>query len=273
MSEELIAKWLDDRHSLDEAEAAELLRVLTADPELAQTVRDQLSTEDLASRRLGVDCRNFENHVGQRLVGSGSEGCFLKSTLDAVEHAGRRRPWKAWLPEAAAAAVLVAGLLLLLLRKDEIPATMPAAATKSLQPGLRAQYYTGQTLSGKVIDRVDAIPDFSWGRGNPPIAAPKDVYSARWTGKLTPTQSARYTLHARYDDGVRVWLDGKLLIDDWKGRYVIVDRQIPVDLAAGRAYDLKIEYFNGGDRGVMQLYWSCAGRPEEILPESVLSHE
>jgi hypothetical protein len=273
MSEDLIAKWLDDRHSLDETEAAELVRVLTADPELAQQVRDQLATDDLASRRLGVDRRNFEKQVAQRLVGSGSEGSFLKSTLDAVEHAGRRRPWKAWLPEAAAAAVLVAGLLFLLLRKEETPTTTPAAAAKPLQPGLRAQYYRGQTLQGKAIDRVDATPDFTWSRGNPPIAAPKDVYSARWTGKLTPTVAGRYTLHARYDDGIRVWLDGKLLIDDWNGRYVIVDRRDQVDLEAGRAYDLKIEYFNGGDRGVMQLYWSCAGRPEEILPESVLSHE
>lgn len=274
MSEALIAKWLDDRRSLDDAEAEELHRALSADPALAQRVRDQLATEDLASRRLGVDRRNFVNQVAQRLAGAGSEGRFLKSTLDAVEQqAGRRRSsWRVWMPEAAAAAVLVIGLLLLLLRKEESPTPTPAAS-KSLLRGLRAQYYPTQTLQGKATDRVDPSPDFTWDRGNPPIPTQKDVYSARWTGKLTPTLSGSYTLHARYDDGIRVWLDGKLVFDDWNGRYVIVDRQAQVDLEAGRAYDLRIEYFNGGDRGVMQLYWRCAGRPEEIIPESVLSHE
>jgi hypothetical protein len=277
MSEDLIAKWLDDRRSLDESEATELHRVLSADPALAQMVRDQLSTDDLASRRLGVDRRNFENQVAQRLVGTGSEGSFLKSTLDAVEQSDRRRaPWRAWMPEAAAAAILVVGLLLLLLRREAIPPppTQAApAASKPLFQGLRAQYYKTQTLQGKAVDRVDAVPDFTWKAGNPPIPTSKDVYSARWTGKLTPPVSGRYTLHARYDDGIRVWLDGKPVIDDWNGRYVIVDRRAEVDLESGRAYDLKIEYFNGGDRGVMQLFWSAAGRAEEIVPESVLSHE
>jgi len=275
MSEELIAKWLDDRRSLDESEAAELHRVLSADPALRQNLHELLSLDDLLSRRLSDDRRNFENQVAQRLVGSGSEGSFLKSTLNAVEQSERRRsPWRAWMPEAAAAAVLVVGLLLLLLRKEDAatPSVAPAASKPSYR-GLRAQYYQTQTLLGKPIERVDATPDFTWKAGQPPIATAKDVYSARWTGKLTPPATDRYTLRARYDDGIRVWLDGKLLIDDWKGRYVIVDRQAQVDLQAGRAYDLKIEYFNGGDRGVMQLFWSSAGRPEEIVPESVLSHE
>ncbi len=276
MSEDLIAKWLDDRHSLDETEAAELVRVLTADPDLRQNVVELLSLDDLLSRRLSVDRRNFEKQVAQRIIGSGSEGSFLRSTMDAVELSTRRRPWKAWLPEAAAAAVLVAGLLWLLMRKEETPTIAPSpapAAAKPLYRGLRAQYFRDQSLKGKAVDRVDATPDFTWIAGKPPIPAPRDVYSARWTGKLTPAESGRYTLHARYDDGVRVWLDGKLVIDDWNGRYVIVDRKAQVDLEAGRAHDLKIEYFNGGDRGVMQLYWAAAGAGEEILPESVLSHE
>jgi len=275
MSEELIAKWLDDRRSLDDTEAAELRRVLSADPALAQMVREQLSTDALASRRLGVDRRNFENQVAQRLLGAGSEGSFLKSTLDAVEQSDRRRgPWRAWMPEAAAAAVLVAGLLLVLLLRKEEDSTRPGpAGAKVVRHGLHAQYYRGQLLKGSSTDRVDKVLNFTWDRGNPPLSATKDVYSARWTGKLTPAESGRYTLHARYDDGVRVWLDGKLVIDDWHGNYVIVDRKVQVDLQDGRAYDLKIEYFNGGDLGVMQLFWTPPGRSEEILPESMLSPE
>jgi len=274
MSDALIAKWLDDRRSLDDAEAAELLRLLSADPVLRQNVREVLSVDDLVARRLGVDRRNFEKQVAQRLLGSGSEGSFLKSTLDAVAVAGRRRAsWRTWIPEVAAAAVLVAGLLLLLLRREETPAPSMPAAPPRVTRGLHAEYYPGQRLEGKPIERLDATPDFRWDGANPPIPVPKGVYSVRWTAKVTPTVSGRTTLHARYDDGIRVWWDGKLVIDDWNGRYVVVDRSSAVDLEAGRAYDLKIEYFNGGGRGVMQLFWSCPGRPEEILPLSALSTE
>jgi hypothetical protein len=90
---------------------------------------------------------------------------------------------------------------------------------------------------------------------------------------VIPKVSERTRFHARYDDGIRIWIDGKLLLNDWAGRYVIMDRTVEVDLKAGQPVDLKIEYFNGGDRGVMRLSWSSPSQPEEIIPESALSHE
>lgn len=270
MSEDLIARWLDDRASLSDDEAAELERLLTADPALARQVKDQLATDELLSRRLAVDRRNFENQVAQRIVGSESEKRFVKSTLDKVDDVQRRRSaWRARLPEAAAAAVLVGALLLVLLRREPAPVVVPAGASRQ---GLHAQYHRDQFLKSVPVDRIDPVVDFTWEKGHPPIATQKDVYSVRWTGKLTPAYSERYTLHAKYDDGVRIWLDGKVVIDDWKGRYTVDDKSVQIDLEAGRAYDLKIEYFNGGALGVMRLFWSSPSTPEEIVPESALSH-
>jgi len=273
VTEDLIARWMDDRAGLSEEEAAELARVLTADPELVRQVKDQLATDELLSRRLAVDRRNFENQVAQRIVGTGSEVRFLKSTLDAVrDRRGRRWSWRARLPEAAAAAILIAGLFLML-RRDPTMATRPPAAPGPVQGGLRAQYFRGQELRGAPVERVDSTIDYSWAAGQAPIATTKDVYSVRWIGKVTSKVSERTTFHARYDDGVRIWVDGKLRLNDWTGRYVIEDRKFDVDLRAGLPVDLKIEYFNGGDRGVMQLAWSSPSQPEEIIPESALSHE
>jgi len=273
MSEDLIARWLDDRASLSEDEAAELHRLLSGDPALARQVKDQLATDELVSRRLAVDRRNFENQVAQRIVGDGTGGSFLKSTLDAVQdRRGRRFAWRSRLPEAAAAAILIAGLFLLL--RQERPTTVPAApVAKPVQHGLRAQYYKTQTLQGVPTERVDSTVNYSWSAGQPPIATSKDVYSVRWTGKLTPKYTERYTFHARYDDGVRIWIGGKVLNDDWNGRYTIVARRFEADLVADQPVDLKIEYFNGGDRGVMQLSWSSKSQPEEVIPETALSHE
>jgi hypothetical protein len=275
VSEELIARWLDDRASLTEDEAAELVRLLSDDPALAQQVKDQLATDELLSRRLAVDRRNFENQVAQRIVGAGTEKIFLESTLDAVRVRGGRRGgwrWRAHLPEAAAAALLIAGLFLLLRRDGATPEFTPAAPNTARQ-GLRAQYYKGLQLSGTPIVRVDPKVDFSWAAGQPPIAASKDVFSIRWTGTLTAKYSERYRLRARYDDGVRIWVGGKVVLDDWNGRYAVVDSPIDLDLKAGQPVVLRIEYFNGGDRGVMQLFWSSPSQREEIIPETALSYE
>lgn len=272
MSEDLIAKWMDDRASLTDEEAAELHRVLSGDPDLAREVKDQLAVDELVSRRLAVDRRNFENQVAQRIVGAGTDGSFLKSTLAAVrDERSRKISWKARLPEAAAAAVLIAGLFLLLRR--ETPSESPVPAASPVLRGLRAQYYQGQSLQGVPIDRIDSTVDYSWRAGQPPIAATKDVYSVRWRGKLTPRFTERTTFLVRYDDGVRIWMDGKVVLDDWAGRYVIVAKKFEVDLTAGRPVDLKIEYFNGGDRGVMQMSWSSKSLPEEVIPETALSYE
>jgi hypothetical protein len=268
VSEDLIARWLDDRAGLTEEQAAELARLLGADPDLAQRVKDQLATDDLLSRRLAVDRRNFDNQVVQRILSAGSEGRCLQSTLDAVL-GGRRTSWRSRLPEAAAAAILIAGLFLILRKEPPAPVVGPAAARQ----GLHAQYYQGPKLRGAPVERSDPTINFQWSAGQAPIPAAKDVYSVRWTGTLTPKFSERYTLHARYDDGLRIWVGGILVLDDWNGRYVVADRKVEVDLVAGRPTLLKVEYFNGGDRGVAQIGWSSASQPEEILPESALSPE
>ena len=275
MSEDLIARWMDDRAGLSEEEAAELARVLGADPALARQVKDQLATDELLSRRLAVDRQNFEAQVAQRIVGAGTDGSFLSSTLGRVreERRERRSPWRGRLPEAVAAAILIAGLLLVLRRENPGPTPAPAAPARPVLPGLRAQYYQGAELRGPSVDRIDSTVDFFWAAGQPPRPAPRDLYSVRWTGKLTTRVSERTRLHARYDDGVRIWVGGKLILDDWTGRYVIVDQGVDVDLVAGQPVDLRIEYFNGGDRGVIQLFWSSPRQPEEIIPESALSHE
>jgi hypothetical protein len=270
VSEDLIARWLDDRAGLTGEEAEELARVLGSDPELAQRVKDQLLTDELLSRRLAVDRRNFDNQIAQRIVGSGSEGRFLQSTLDAVRVGRQATPsWRSRLPEAAAAAILIAGLFLILRKEPPAPVVGPASA----RHGLHAQYYAGLDLRGAPVERIDPTVNFQWSAGQPPIPAGKDVYSVRWTGTLTPKFSERYTIHARYDDGLRIWVGGVKILDDWNGRYVVTERRVEVELNAGRPTPVKIEYFNGGDRGVAQIRWSSASQPEEILPESSLSPE
>ncbi|HVE40447.1 MAG TPA: PA14 domain-containing protein [Planctomycetota bacterium] len=268
MSDQLLAKWVDDRSSLTEEEASELLACLEADPGLARAAKDQLLADELVSRRLAQDRAHFEQQVAQRLLSQGRDGSFLASTLDAVRRMDRRRAFRRWAAELAAALVLVAGLFFLVFRREA--SVTPASALRS---GLRAEYFPNRDLRGVPVTRIDPGLDFTWAAGAGPIVARNDIFSARWTGKIQARVGGRTTLRVRHDDGVRVWIGTTPVIDDWKGRLRIAESRGELELEAGKTYDLRVEYFNGGDRGVLQLYWSAAGMPEELIPPSQFSHD
>jgi len=76
----------------------------------------------------------------------------------------------------------------------------------------------------------------------------------RWTGTLTPTKSGRYALALRSDDGSRLYLNGKLLVDDW-GDHPPTLKTAEIELVAGKSYDLRLEYFEGILGASVELLW------------------
>jgi len=71
--------------------------------------------------------------------------------------------------------------------------------------------------------------------GKPAPELPADNFSARWTGKLTPTISGKYRFGAIADDGVRIYLDGKLIAEDWT-EHAPTTVTAEVTLEAGKSY-------------------------------------
>jgi beta-glucosidase len=131
---------------------------------------------------------------------------------------------------------------------------MPAGGNRA-EHGLRAEYYDNQNFSGAPrLVRVDRQIQFTWAMGSPDSLIPRDHFSVRWTGRLTPVQSGRYKLGASTDDGVRLWLDGRLLIDHWFERGATLD-MVPVKLEAGRAYDIRIDYYENAGWSYAALVW------------------
>lgn len=94
-------------------------------------------------------------------------------------------------------------------------------------------------------------------------------FSTRWTGTLTVPRSGDYTLCTRSNDGVRVWLDQQLLIDNWNEHSVTEDTAT-VSLSAGQARPLKVEFFYAGGDVTMQLLWSGPGRKKQLIPTTAL---
>jgi len=128
-------------------------------------------------------------------------------------------------------------------------------------PGLRAEYFPNPDLAGApALVRMDAAIDFRWTLFPPAPSLPDGWYSVRWTGRLAAPPGGARRLGVEGDDGYRLFLDGKLLIDDW-APVGFATRTAPVALAPGRAADLRLEFreTTGGAR--VRLVWD-AGVPD-----------
>jgi GH43 family beta-xylosidase len=135
------------------------------------------------------------------------------------------------------------------------------------QPGLRAEYFADYL--DPVLEQIEPTLDHDWGDGAPSKDVGKDRFSARWTGMLVPPESGMYTLTAETDDGVRLWIDGKLVIDDWHGHFVTAT-DAAVALQAGVPVSIRLDYFELDLAASARLSWSSATLAKEIIPTTSL---
>jgi len=144
------------------------------------------------------------------------------------------------------------------------PDAAPPAAV-----GLRAAYYDNPNLTAPRDVRVDPTVDFAWGRRGPTRRVDDETFSVRWTGQLVSPRAGTHTLHLTGDDGVRLWLDGRLVIDAWR-RQEVTEASARVALAPGRAHEIRLEYFESRGNATVRLEWSSAGRRREVVPSAAL---
>jgi len=137
--------------------------------------------------------------------------------------------------------------------------------------GLFGQYYMGGDFNDLRLTRTDSTINFAWGNNSPDgESLPADNFSVRWTGFVTPKFTERYTFQTISDDGVRLWINGQLLIDDWFDHAPrLVSNSI--DLTAGIPYSLKLEYYESIQGASISLSWSSSSQPLQIIPGSALS--
>ncbi len=126
---------------------------------------------------------------------------------------------------------------------------------KSFFPdGIKAEYFNNADLQGTPRTRIEEEIYYD------PANQPPDPFrsyapmSARWTGDLCPTVTGEYLFTLRTDDGCRMWIDGKQVIDAWVSRPAADDRAV-VKLEAGKRHHIVIEYFDGGGEAFARLFW------------------
>ena len=150
-----------------------------------------------------------------------------------------------------------------------VPVPASALTVNGTEPGLKAEYFNNQELRGPAATvRTDARIDFDWGRYNPTPELTGNNFSVRWTGKLKPPESGNYTIGFTADDGARIYIDGKLLVEAWSSNPTkTVTKEIALE--GGRSYDLRMEYFQNNRENIAKLVWSYPRLSERLLEEAV----
>ena len=147
----------------------------------------------------------------------------------------------------------------------------PSAAV-FLGAGLTGQYFNNLTLSGPpAFTRTDVRVDANWNGASPSGSSSQgfsDVagtnWSAKWTGNIIPTYSEAYTFTTMSDDGVRLVVNGKTLINDWTDHPVTTDTG-SINLVAGQAYSIELDYYQGKGGSELHLLWSSPSTPQEVI--------
>jgi beta-glucosidase len=138
------------------------------------------------------------------------------------------------------------------------------------KPGFKGEYFDNKDLRGEpLLVRTDAQINFDWGRGRPAPNLPEDGHSVRWTGKFVAPESGTHRLGVTADGGVRMYLDGALVIDSWKDELSAMTTTKEVSLEAGREYDVRIEYFDEARAAIAKFVWTFSGLAERQVAEAV----
>jgi len=138
--------------------------------------------------------------------------------------------------------------------------------------GLTATYFHNMDLTDEALTRVDPVIDFDWLGGAPDPQMDGETYSARWIGSVYAPHTGYYTFKTVTDDGVRLWIGGELLIDQWVDQGP-TPHEGRIFLRAGEQAPLLMEYYENLGGAVARLSWSSIFFPEEIIPQAFLFEE
>ena len=136
-----------------------------------------------------------------------------------------------------------------------VPPAVPAPAPTPIPAAVnwRGEYYPNRYLMGDpVMVRDDKAIDFDWSTGVPATAVPADGFSVRWTRNAS-FAAGTYRFSARSDDGVRVWLDGELIIDQWR-EAASTTFTAERTLNAGD-HTVRVEYYENGGAANVRFWW------------------
>jgi hypothetical protein len=154
--------------------------------------------------------------------------------------------------------------------KEIIPQSqLYSIAVNPLTNGLTGAYYDNIDLTNLRLTRTDPTVNFNWLDGSPDFRLAPDTFSARWTGFVQPQFTETYRFYTTSDDGIRLWVNGQLLIDNWTD-HGPTQNSGTIALVAGRKYSIRMEFYENGGGAVATLDWESPSQPFQNIPQNRL---
>ena len=157
---------------------------------------------------------------------------------------------------------------------DDVTVTVNPPPVVGNGTGLWGEYFNdpnnGTHFVTRVLRRVDSTVNFDWEANAPGSGVTVDNFSVRWTGQVQAPQNGDYIFSTTADDGVRLWINGLLVIDNWVDQSATTKNSAAITLVAGTRYDIRMEYYEHGGSAVAKLLWAYPGQSQTAIPTSQL---
>ena len=150
-----------------------------------------------------------------------------------------------------------------------VSATYKSAAVIGNGTGLRGEYYDNADFTVFKFSRIDAIVDADWSTGSPDASIAADTFSIRWSGQVQAQYSETYTFYTNSDDGVRLWVNGQLLVDNWTD-HAPIENSGTIALTAGQKVSIRLDYYENGGGAAIHLFWSSPSTGKNAVPTTQL---
>lgn len=151
-------------------------------------------------------------------------------------------------------------------------APIEVLVTTPVTKGLRGEYFANRFLNAPVaFTRTDtqiSFTDVSGGWVNFGGVG-VDQFSVRWTGQIRPTSSGNYTFYTTSDDGVRLYVNGQALVNDWQDQSP-TENSGTITLAGGQLYTIVMEFYENSGGAEARLSWSGPTFSKQTIPQSAL---
>ena len=134
--------------------------------------------------------------------------------------------------------------------------------------GLQGVYYNSVNFTNLISVQQDAAIDFDWGYGAPNSLMNSDGFSVIWMGYVEPIVSGLHTFYTDSDDGVRLWVNDELLIDEWTDG--VVEKSAEISLEEGELYSIRVDYYENLGTSKVKLSWAPPELPKHVIPQKQL---
>jgi type II secretory pathway pseudopilin PulG len=133
--------------------------------------------------------------------------------------------------------------------------------------GLLGTYYDNIDFTGNSVVKVDSTVNFNWGSDSPVAGIEPDTFSVEWTGFVETPQASggKFTFYTSSDDGVKLWINDTLVIDNWTDHSETEDSGA-INLKAGKKYKISLRMYENGGAAVASLSWEGPSISKQIIP-------